>query len=457
MKPSAEVIGGLAVIRNPHEIEMEIRKDLTFSKDLYFEQVSQSLPCYKFLRRNGSKVALVPRIYPFAKSIPLEIKSSLGLAQEGIEVADHVKFSWSGVNQEKHIGAAVVRSKNNKIGGYFLAPCGSGKTLMGLEIARRLGRRTLIVVGREYQIQQWRQEAQKSFKNYTIGVYRAARRDRAENYQAVVGLINSLVKERGPEFFRGFGTVLFDECQHVPARTWLEFFSWLQSRYIIGLTAQLTRTDGLDTMFNWLIGGVLEKADVEEIQGGEVYQVYLPPSLNIRLPKAAPGRKLTRMQISKSLSRSETRTSMIGRVVHRLYGMGRDFYVFADIKKHLLAIRDAAVNFGVLRQDTGCFFANAKKAEREEALRRRVTFVTYSMASEGLNVPRKDAIVCGSPPVSNLRQLKGRISRVVPGKKSLLIIDPVDGGVSLLRGKAGWRCRQWQRQTEMEVRTFVWE
>jgi len=193
---------------------------------------------------------------------------------------------------------------------------------------------------------------------------------------------------------------------------------------------------------------------VQTARGGHVSQILLPPSLRVEFPHYMLPHP-NRMQIAKVLSGSGMRNSIMGRIILGLFQKGRDMYVFGAIKKHLEMVSEQAVGAGVPQELMGFYFGGCKTAALKQAAAKRITFVTYSMASEGLNIPRKDTILCITPPPSNLRQLWGRINRIVEGKKEPLVIDPVDFWPGLKK-KGEVRFRKWKKE-KLQVSCFEWE
>ena len=63
------------------------------------------------------------------------------------------------------------------------------------------------------------------------------------------------------------------------------------------------------------------------------------------------------------------------------------------------------------------------------------------MAKEGLDIPRLDTLVLGSP-AENTIQCMGRILRELPGKKNPIVVDVFDDCVAF-RGEIWSRVRQY--------------
>jgi superfamily II DNA or RNA helicase len=80
----------------------------------------------------------------------------------------------------------------------------------------------------------------------------------------------------------------------------------------------------------------------------------------------------------------------------------------------------------------------------------RIILGTYGMIGRGTDIPRLSALVLATPQV-DLRQVKGRIERAMPGKQQPVVIDIVDSYYFMLHNAGNARVQQY-RETNMEVR-----
>jgi hypothetical protein len=162
------------------------------------------------------------------------------------------------------------------------------------------------------------------------------------------------------------------------------------------------------------------------------------------------------VQIAKCLGQNESRNSVIAREVVKQYRAGRDIFVFGDVKNYLVQISEYC-KCEIGEDEIGYYYGQQSDRELGKAAQKKITFLTYAMASEGLNLPWKDTIICATPPVSNLKQLKGRIDRIIPGqeKNHPLIIDFVDSYWDRLLRQGKSRYYGWIRES-LEVKQEVY-
>jgi len=120
-----------------------------------------------------------------------------------------------------------------------MAATGSGKTVCALRTAAVLGRRTLVLVHLERLMDQWCDEIESKLgvPRERIGI---VQQDRCEwqDKDFSVGLLHSVVRRRYPdEFYRAYGTVIYDEVHKVGSQFFAPAVSLFPSRYRLGLSA----------------------------------------------------------------------------------------------------------------------------------------------------------------------------------------------------------------------------
>jgi superfamily II DNA or RNA helicase len=85
-----------------------------------------------------------------------------------------------------------------------------------------------------------------------------------------------------------------------------------------------------------------------------------------------------------------------------------------------------------------------------DATEARVVVTNYPMASEALDIPHLDTILCLTPMVGFIEQIVGRIVRIADDKRVPLVVDVVDN-IGLFAGMARTRNRWYNAQVD-EVR-----
>ena len=145
-----------------------------------------------------------------------------------------IPFGFNATLQNHQLN--VINTVSKKDFGVIVAPPGSGKTVIGLKIIVDKGQPSLILVHRKQLLEQWteRIEAFLNIPKRDIGVIGQGKAKIGE--QITVATIQSLPKEL-ESVQNKFGTIIVDECHHVPAETFRNIIEKLQTYYLYGLTA----------------------------------------------------------------------------------------------------------------------------------------------------------------------------------------------------------------------------
>ncbi len=178
---------------------------------------------------------------------------------------DEVSFSSSIV---LHLQQAITL--NNALAqnqGVIIAPAGSGKTIIGLELIAQRKLPTLILVHRQQLLAQWMERIQTflGVPKAHIGRYDGIRKKFGK--EVTVGLLQSFSRRKDlSEIRNNFGMILIDECHHIPAKTFHEVVSQLNPRFIYGLTATPVRKHNDEKLIYAFIGDIIAQMKNQDNQ-----------------------------------------------------------------------------------------------------------------------------------------------------------------------------------------------
>jgi superfamily II DNA or RNA helicase len=144
--------------------------------------------------------------------------------------------------------------------GVIVAPPGSGKTIMGLELIARKQQPALIVVHRKQLFDQWieRIESFLGIPEKDIGKFSGSHKKKGKDI--TVGMIQTLKQnEESDRILDSFGTIIVDECHHIPAKTFRETIIRFSSYYLYGLTATPMRKNNDEDLIYVYIGNILSE------------------------------------------------------------------------------------------------------------------------------------------------------------------------------------------------------
>lgn len=137
-------------------------------------------------------------------------------------------------------------------GAVLCLPVGCGKTVCGIYIAMQMRVCTLIVVGTENLIDQWYERIHEFAPGARVGRIQSTTCDTA-NCDFVIACTKSLSERQYPsDRLRKIGMIIFDEAHHAAAPTFLTAVWQVAAPYMLALTADPTRQDGMtDVLYNF--------------------------------------------------------------------------------------------------------------------------------------------------------------------------------------------------------------
>jgi superfamily II DNA or RNA helicase len=188
-----------------------------------------------------------------------------------------VSFSFNA--QLKEHQQLVMNSISKKDLGVIVAPPGSGKTVVGLKIIADKKQPALIITHRKQIAEQWieRIEAFLGISKNDIGKIGQGRNKIGKHI--TIAMIQSLSKEiekpDSKDFLNTFGTIIIDECHHIPAETFRNTIAKLQTFYLYGLTATPFRKYNDDKLIFIHLGEIIAEIKSNEISTSKTPKIII--------------------------------------------------------------------------------------------------------------------------------------------------------------------------------------
>ncbi|WP_333821337.1 TOTE conflict system archaeo-eukaryotic primase domain-containing protein [Ohtaekwangia sp.] len=250
------------------------------------------------------------------------------------EKKGRVKFT-AHISLKAHQEDALNQSTKKDFG-VIVAPPGSGKTVLGLAIIAEKAQPALIVVHRKQLADQWIERTESFLKIPRKDIGKIAGGKIQSGKLISVAMIQSLTKvlasEDGQALCQQFGTIIIDECHHVPAETYRSVISKLHSFYMYGLTATPFRKYNDGKLIFTYIGDL-----VAEIRGS---QVENQPKAKIVIRNTALSipfdSKTDKFEtLSKVLVHDSTRNKIIIEDVMTELNQGKKVVLISERKEHI--------------------------------------------------------------------------------------------------------------------------
>lgn len=328
--------------------------------------------------------------------------------------------------------------------GLICVPCGKGKTFMALAIAARLGRRFLVVVDKEFLMNQWRGEMQALMPGLRVGILQGPKRELdATQYDCTICMIQTVC---GQDFedglFSTYGFTIFDECHHLGAQHFSKTLQRIQTAKMLGLSATPTREDGLSKVFHWFLGEPVywektrEPDPSVEVKGVQIKTT--DPTYN-EVPTDWRGEPVMARLLGNILGCKERSTEIVRWVLRLCKEPARRVLILSERIGHLESLEEM-IRAADASLTMAYYIGGMKEATREEgAATARILLASYAMASEAMNIKTLNAVILASPRKA-VEQSTGRILRVRPDQRQVqpVIVDIIDDH-SMYQGQ--WRKR----------------
>lgn len=350
----------------------------------------------------------------------------------------------------------VIRAVREHLTGLIIAPCGLGKTSMGLQVIAELKQKTLWLTHSGELLQQAKDRAESSMTCTTSTITEGKCDTSGDIVFATIQTVVKYIEKDGLKQDI-FGMVVGDEIHRCCAnpstmqmfRQCIEFFN---ARYRIGLTATLHRADGLEDCIKHIIGNVIYNIEKkgsdyvciynnEEILRFPLAQFQVPARVKMFTTDYAiddkpifseNGGTIVYASLITDIAMNKKRNSQLLNTLNSIEG---STIVLSDRVEQLKYLCDNVYN-GV--QIDG----STPKKHRQKALddvrkgKIKYLFASYTLCKEGLDLPILSNLVMATPvkDFSIVVQSIGRIQRPYEGKKVATVYDFVDVNVGMLTG-----------------------
>jgi superfamily II DNA or RNA helicase len=333
--------------------------------------------------------------------------------------------------------------------GVLAATTAFGKTVIAAKLIAERGVNTLVLVHRRQLMDQWieRLVTFLDCSRSTIGTIGGGKRRPSSSID--IALIQSLVR-RGEvdDIVANYGHLIVDECHHLSAVSFELVARRTTARYVLGLSATVTRKDRHHPIIFMQCGPIRHRVDARSEAAKRPFKhLARVRSTTFTLAPEHTGASIAIQQVYRALANDAGRNDLIFDDILRTLEAGRSPVVITERTDHLdhLASRLSrfAKNVFVLRggrtdrQRRAMAQQLANVPESEE----RLILATGRYLGEGFDDPRLDTLFL-TMPISwkgTLAQYAGRLHRLHDRKRDVVIYDYVDENVPVLARMAAKR------------------
>ena len=314
--------------------------------------------------------------------------------------------------------------------GVLVAPCGSGKTVMGVELIHRRAQVTLIIVHTLDLLHQWKDQI-ANFLGLEAGVVG----DGQENLQSeiIIATVQTLI--RRPSLMmrlnEKIGTILVDECHHVPASTFQKVIASFRPTYMYGLSATPNREDGLTKAMHLFLGPLLHSVTHGDLQREN--RILKPRLKVVETDFFFPFDHEEPESFSKMMEKlvsDSARNQLICSWLMR-FKASKNLILSQRIShcQVLIQMVQEALPYAQCEILTGSTDKKTRQAIIEKARAGQVTYLfATQLADEGLDIRCLENLWLVTPArnIGRIEQRVGRIMREFESKEQAYVFDFVD-------------------------------
>jgi len=398
----------------------KIKDDLTF-KPFKIPGYGEESPPFKVYGLCKNKMFL-PKFYGIQKfGMPKENKLN---EPEKI----NIKFEGKLRDEQKDVIDICIKKAKETGGGIISLDTGFGKTVLAIYLLTILSVKAIIIVNKEFLLEQWVERIKFFCPSARIGILRQKKID-IENKDIVIGMLQSIAMcDYDINIFDSFGVSIYDEVHCVPSKVFSKSLRKIQTRYHFGLSATPNRADGMTKITKLFIGDIIVKKSLNSKKNPKNVKVLkvsfnkLPAknysNLNNRFGKPDVVRMITNKM------KCPYRVNLIIKLIEYLLEKDRHILILSERINYLHKIYNKIKN---LNTKIGYYIGGMKSKERKESESANILLASYSMAKEAMDIQHLDTLIMVSSK-SNVVQSVGRIQRKreYPKDKFPLVVDIVD-------------------------------
>jgi len=297
-------------------------------------------------------------------------------------------------------------------------------TVMGLKIISLLHKKTLILVHKEFLMNQWIERIAEFLPTARVGKIQAQVMD-IENKDIVIGMIQTLYDKDYPgNTFTSFGLTIIDEVHRIGSEQFSKTLTKIVTPYMLGISATVDRKDKLTKVLYMFIGNKIyteaRKDEDPVCVRGIVYNATDTQFNEVEYDwKGNPKYSTMITKLCEFGPRSDFIVRVVGDLVKE--NPENQIMILAHNRSLLTYLHDAIVYRKIA--EVGYYVGGMKQTALQETETKQVVLATYAMAAEALDIKTLSTLVMVTPK-TDIVQSVGRILRVK--HENPIIVDIVD-------------------------------
>jgi superfamily II DNA or RNA helicase/very-short-patch-repair endonuclease len=361
--------------------------------------------------------------------------------------------SFRGTLRPEQQAAAAALMEHDT--GVLAATTAFGKTVLAAWMIAQRGVNTLVLVHRCQLMEQWIERLSEflGIPRKEIGCIGGGRKKAKGMLD--IALIQSLIRKGDVlDVIGDYGHLVIDECHHLPAVSFEQVARRSRAKYVLGLSATVTRKDGHHPIVFMQCGPVRYRVHARQ-QAAErsfTHSVHVCPTSFRFAEQEGEDARLHFHALYQNLIGDETRNRQIVADVLAALREGRKPVVLTERREHLEMLHAAlsahvqnvvVLKGGMSRKSVAAAMHQLAEIREDED---RVLLATGHYLGEGFDDARLDTLFL-TLPVSwrgTIAQYVGRLHRRHTAKQEVRVHDYADLNVPMLARMFDRRCKGYE-------------
>jgi len=359
--------------------------------------------------------------YANLKEIPTRIRNIEHYEESSLQISSlSYSFDVNILGIDDYYGFEIDGNHRFVLGDFTV----THNTVMGLKIISLLKKKTLIIVHKEFLMNQWIERIGEFLPTATVGKIQGQVFDVKGN-DIVIGMVQTLYdKEYPADAFSCFGLTIIDEVHRIGSEQFSRTLFKTITPYMLGISATVDRKDKLTRVLHMFIGDKIysETRDdddpvcVRAIQYKTDDPVFNETDLDFR---GNPKYSSMIVKLCDYNRRSDFIVRIIGDLIDE--DPEKQIMVLCHNRSLLTYLYDAVEHRKIA--SVGYYVGGMKQTSLQATETKQIVLATYAMAAEALDIKTLSTLIMVTPK-TDITQSVGRILRVK--HENPIIVDIID-------------------------------
>nr|QZX43146.2 ATP dependent helicase [Mimivirus sp.] len=240
-------------------------------------------------------------------------------------------------------------------------------------------------------------------------------------------MVQSLSKiDYDDAIFKDFGMVIIDEVHHMGAKNFSKLYQKISTKYMLGISAEHNRNDGMYKIINWYMGPILHMEEQKPNDKVIVKRFNYKTSNKDRIKLIKNNfDEPNRSAMVTNLVYIKWRNRFILNLIKQLYDQGKNVLFLSGRLKQINLLYKLLNNDEYISGNVGKYVGGMTEDSLKSSSQKQIILGSYGMAEEGLDIENLNVVILGTPK-SAIKQSVGRILRKEVYEEHPIVIDIID-------------------------------